>query len=166
MLSGKKKRDWQIFYENEDNKEEPLPSEETDKKTALDYLYIFDDAIYIENIKTKKKIYKKDVEQEIKNSKKSNDPYIELIIMTIVGFGMGFILYQSLFPILLVSLVVVTMTAIALIVGNAVDEIIGPDILRFKEEEAEEETEQEHKEERPPRLKRSKSKDPMKIILT
>ena len=65
MLLGQKKRDWQVFYENEDNKDEPFPSEEIDKKTALDYLYIFDDALYIKNINTKKKIYKETVENHL-----------------------------------------------------------------------------------------------------
>ena len=160
MLLGQKKRDWQVFYENEDNKDEPFPSEEMDKRTALDYLYIFNDAAYIENIKTKKKIYKDSVEEELKPKRK--DVYVELAIMAVVGFVMGFILYEKIFPSLLVSLTVQAITALALIIGTAVDEIIDLKILKIPEEE----NGNDNDEILPPiKFKRRKSKDSGKIVL-
>jgi len=160
MLLGQKKRDWQVFYENEDNKDEPFPSEEMDKRTALDYLYIFNDALYIENIKTKKKIYKDSVEEELKPKRK--DVYVELAIMAVVGFVMGFILYEKIFPSLLVSLTVQAITALALIIGTAVDEIIDLKILKIPEEE----NGNDNDEILPPiKFKRRKSKDSGKIVL-
>jgi|WetSurSiteA1Bulk_404760.scaffolds.fasta_scaffold00293_10 hypothetical protein len=158
MLLGQRKRDWQVFYNNEDDKEEPLPSEEIDKKTALDYLYIFDDALYIENINSKKKIYKKDVEKEI--NKKSHDPYIELAIMAVIGFFMGFILYEKILPSLIVSVIVESLTAVVLLVATIIDELTESQVLKFEEEEEIEEIE---KPQRP--IRRIKTKDSGKIIL-
>lgn len=163
MLLGQKKRDWQVFYENEDNKDEPFQSEGMDKKTALDYLYIFDDAMYIQHIKTKNKIYKEKVENHLKS--KSKDIYVEVSIMVIVGFVMGFILYEKILPSLIVALVIEIVTAIALIIGTAVDEIIGPEILKFKMLEEIQENEQNDDEIPQIKFKRKKSKDPGKIVL-
>lgn len=84
MLLGQKKRNWNIVYKDEHGN--ITKSEDMDKRIALEYLEIFDDAIYVES-KSGKRIPKEKSLKEITKIKKRQS----YLIIT------GFILWAILF---------------------------------------------------------------------
>ena len=84
MLLDQGKKEWIVFYKTED--EEDSSSEPMDKRTALDYLTIFHEAVYITN--EKETIFKHDEMKHIKKeaSKKQLAPILFCVTIVIIFF--------------------------------------------------------------------------------